>query len=354
LVCGAFTSAPSNVGRLELQNQVVDIVSVNSSFIIHGLQASSSYDVYCATYSSLNIPMKYAEMLNTKTTQQTACCRLVTVEILQASFYTSTDISKVIRVSIENPFPRFLNISLSSLFYANTSSGSESSVRSIFEPNPIFFTNESNSYSREVAFISSGAEAGLYELDFVLSGESSGDFDLFYASGSSVTVLEAGTEPTAPQLKAARFGDSGVSVSITFTVATNRGLFSNTFLCNAIFAATFIHDATKCLWVSDVEVTLFSTGSEGALLNDTIYLVANSIKAKCQALESGGPSCDEWQYSSPSHTQILSPQNAISPQVSIVAPENIGPCDNLLIDLAGSTGAGGRAFASISVTAESL
>ena len=354
LVCGAYSSVPLNVEELQLRHQLLDITGMISTFIIGGLRASSSYYVYCATYSSLNVPMTYTKMLDTRTMVRTACCRHITVEILQPTVYGHKDMPKVVKISIGSPFPEYLNISLNTFYRINASDEGKATARSIFAPTSMYFTSQSNSYSQEVAFISSGVVAGMYDLEFQLGGESSADFDIVYPSGTVFVVLDAGMEPTSPTLKSAQFDNSGMSIVVTFDAATNRGLFSNIFSCVNMLAAIFIDSATNCLWKSDVELLLFSTGVGGAVINDTLTLLPNSTKAKCQGVDITVHSCDDWEYSMSTSISIKSPENVIPPQVSIVAPASIGPCDSLLLDLTGSTGAGGRPFTYISITVESI
>ena len=354
LVCGAYTSIPLNIAELQLHNQMVDVTAINMSYLINGLSASSSYEVYCATYSSLNVPMTYSKISETKTTVRTACCRAVKIEILQPSVYRDKDVPKVIRVSIDSTYPKLLNITLGTSFLKNASDDGETNDWLIFSPNIVYFSTNSNSPSHDIAYVSSDSVAGIYELKFKLGGDSSQDFEIVYPTGTDFVVLDTGMEPAAPQLKSAQFDDNGLSVIVSFDAATNRGLFSNIFACAKIFEATFIGDTTKCLWESDTAVSLFSSGIGGASINDTLSLLPNSTKAKCQGGDTSNHNCDDWQYSMFSSTTVLPPQNPFPPQISIVAPARVGPCDNLLLDLTGSTGAGGRPFAFISISVESI
>ena len=351
LVCGAFTVAPLNIGELQLRNQLVDVVAFNMSVTITGLQASSDYTVYCSTFSALNVPMTVAKMMETRTYARTACCRVVTVNVLQPSIYGNVDVPKVIRLSIETPLPQHLNITLRSYYHQNSSNLTNFVAKSIFAPYAVLFTPNSNSHSQDVAFISSGSFAGLYELDFQLGGKSSPDFEIVYATGSSFVVLDVGVEPDAPQLKSARFDDNGMSVNIVFDSPTDRASFSNIFSCEELFTAIFIDETTICIWKNDVYLHLITSGVNGANLNDTITLLPHSIKAKCQG---DSYKCEHWDYGAASTTRILPPVNAIPPKLSIVAPGSIGPCDDFLLDMTGSTGAGGRPYASISITVDSI
>jgi hypothetical protein len=194
LVCGAFLAPPASIGNLVLQNQLVSIDSLTTSFEIGNLQASTVYDIYCATYSALNVAMTFEKTMETKTEQKTACCREVNVEILQTSFSNAIDQSKVLKISIDSPFPASLNISLRALYYADVTSTTPLSVEYIFSPQSMIFDSLSNSFSQEAAYIANGL-AGVYELDFLLGGESESEYALSYTSGSRVTVLEAGTPP---------------------------------------------------------------------------------------------------------------------------------------------------------------
>ena len=355
VVCGAFDSPPSDIGKLVLQNQLTGIDSLFPTFVIEGLQPSTVYNVYCATYSSLDVPMAYDKILDTATEQKTACCREVKVEILKASFSNAADVPKVIRISIDSPLPTMLNVSLGAVRVHNGTSvsGTTSAASFIFSPQSVIFSSSSNSFSQEAAYIA-GDLTGTFELDFSLGGTSRSEFSVSYSGGFRITVLEAGSPPPLPVLSYAQFSDDGTSVLISFDSATNRGLFANTFVCSAIFSSRSIGDETSCVWVDDVKLLMFSSGINGARLNDTIQVKANTMRAKCQVLQNGGPLCSEWEYALPSNATIIAPSNPIAPLVSLVAPKQIGPCDNLFLDLTGSSGSGGRPFSTISLTAESL
>ena len=352
LVCGAFASSPLSVGEIQLQNQLIDVTGFNVTYIIEDVRASSDYQVYCATYSTLNVPMTFSKMLDTKLTVRTACCRTATIEILKQSVYNFKDVSKVIRVSINSPYPENLNISLSTLYRVNESDDNVATVHSIFAPKSVYFAPDSKSYSQDIAFISSNGAAGIYTLNFHLGGESTSDFDVAYLGGSIFMVLGNGMEPSAPRLKSAQFDNNGMSVHLRFDTATNRGLFSNIFSCEDILEAIFIDSTTSCLWTSDVDLSLFSSGVGGAEINDTVTLLPDVLQAKCDGLDASN--CNGWQYSSSSATRILSPAHANPPHVSIVAPASVGPCDDLVFDMTGSTGAGGRPFTTISITVDSI
>jgi hypothetical protein len=135
-------------------------------------------------------------------------------------------------------------------------------------------------------------------------------------------------------------------VAIVFNSATNKGGFTNNFFCLEIFQSSALVADTRCLWLDDSTVAMYTRGDGGVQVNDHILLKAGTVKAKCKVLNSG-PECALWASAATSSVLVQAPNKPIAPLVSIVAPSVLGPCDDLVLDLSGSRGSGGRSFQSV-------
>jgi hypothetical protein len=360
VVCAAYQSSsqyvPSEVRTLLLQNQAVEIVSENTSFTITGLIASIDYDIYCATFSTLDAVMSNEDMLGTKTTQSTACCRLIEVEILKSSVSSDEDAPNAVKVTLPSLLPDDLTLTFTTKYYVNESflSTSEGELGNPFAPNSFSFTSSSLSLTKNIAYISTlGGVPGFYFLDFELSGTSAGSYAMSYGGGDTLVVLNSENEPAAPSIRSATFTADGSNFVVLFDAATNRGNDNNNFFCSKLFISSSITGLTKCRWADDMRVEVYSNGNDGAVVNDAISLLPESLKAKCRVLGNGGPACSVWAHSLASTAFIQPPLTPSLPSISLISPTQIGPCDALPIDLTSSSGAGGRQFASWSFAVSS-
>ena len=358
VVCAAYETAvsfvPLEVRSLLLQNQAEEISSENVSFVVTGLMPSVDYDVYCATFSQLDAAMTVEDMLSTKMAQSTSCCRLIEVEVLLSSVPNNEDSPRAVEVALQTLLPEDLTITFTTQYYADDSIVGEGVTVNPFVPGWFTFTSTSLSLTKDIAYVSSlGSAAGVYVLDFELSGPSASSYTVSYVTGNRVTVLDSEREPAVPSILSAVFNTDGSSFVVLFDSPTNRGSLNNKFLCSKLFSFGSVTDETVCRWADDMRVEVYSNGNTGAMVNDTLSLLPFSLKAKCRVLGNGGPECGDWAHSRPTSVAIQAPSVPSLPRISLIAPAQIGPCDSLSVDLSSSSGAGGRNFASWSFSVTS-
>jgi hypothetical protein len=101
------------------------------------------------------------------------------------------------------------------------------------------------------------------------------------------------------------------------------------------------------VWTSDSSLEISSIKSPllfevGSLLT----LKSGVLKAQCTSKVD--PACSSWESNASQNSTILAPLSAISPAVTVSIATQIGPCDDLFLDMTSSSGAGGRLWKSVS------
>jgi len=140
--------------------------------------------------------------------------------------------------------------------------------------------------------------------------------------------------------------DEGTSVTVTYNYDTDTGeafgLPRTSFPCLEImsFAGAGL---SKCIFVSDYELVIMLPVSVTTSLpvpGDTIHFLAQRIKPKCVN------ACPvSVVFANAQVMSLKGPLQAPPPVVSIGGPSHITCCNtNLVLDISGSSGAGGRAW----------
>lgn len=343
LVCAAYLSSlaytPSSVGILATQGSLKRITSTSVSYSIANLVPGTSYDVFCATYSSYGFPSGLNTVVSA--TVSTGCCRQVKVSLLSSAFTEIKDVPNALVINAGNYPPVDLTLSVSADYQQSVSSSS--GVKTPFSP--ATWTLNSNSI-RQQNFAYLKNPSGIYNLTVALSGASAATYEVVFTTGKSFLVIGGGMEPKPPKLLSAQFSDDGTRIIVSFDSATDKGGYVNSFSCDALFN---LKSSIKCQWTNDQVLTISASGDSGLSIDDPITLKANLLKAKCILTEG----CNSWSYAPASEVAVIAPVSPIIPTVKIVGPVQIGPCDNMQLDITGSTGSGGRAWSSVEFDIES-
>jgi hypothetical protein len=73
-----------------------------------------------------------------------------------------------------------------------------------------------------------------------------------------------------------------------------------------------------------------------------------TLVLKAQCTSKVDPACSSWESNASQNSTILAPLSAITPAVTVSIATQIGPCDDLFLDMTSSSGAGGRLWKSVS------
>jgi hypothetical protein len=193
---------------------------------------------------------------------------------------------------------------------------------------------------------------GRYTYSVSISGSSASQYGVVYASADQeIQVVSAAEALPAPVLLSAVFADDGSYLAISFDSNTDRGGTATQFTCSVLLSFPCAV-TSRCVWVSSKQVNAYvSRASSCARVGSTVSIISSAtIKAQCQTSP-----CDTSQWlraSVATRLTVTAPLSATAPTVAVSAPNTIGECDNLVLDLSTSSGNGGRAWTSRNITVE--
>jgi hypothetical protein len=362
LVCGAYPE--SSVGPASSQILLVRSQTVAGSplpqslvssyppsvtiavFPLANLFPSTSYEIYCASLSPNLVLMPTVWMMQSKMSLRTSCCRSLSVKLNTMIMDDVSAVPFALTVNIgSHNVDEFLKVFISA-YDVKTSQQKE-----LFVPSVVSFTSISMVRKVDLTYIPS--TSGVYRLNISITGPSSADYEVMYPVGRVFTVKGTEESIPPPQIQRSEFSADGSKVIISFDSPTNRGGMLSRGSCDILFESSHLYalSTSRCVWKSDISLEISSFGSS-LDVDDVISLKSGALKARCTSILD--PSCSTWSSNSFQNTSILSPKATSPPDVSVSIPNEIGPCDNLMVDLTASSGSGGRIWKSFSVVAIGL
>jgi hypothetical protein len=311
---------------------------------VTSLLPSTGYDLYCAATSSQGVTMSLSAVLATKQPLHTACCKAITVAVqLPATINVGQELARAILVALEAPPSASVSVTLQ---YAGRDQSS-ASVQLL--PSVLRYDNGSAGGSiKGVRLTALGA--GNYTLVVSVTGASADEYRVAYIGSRRLTVLSADATPATPQLLQAVFNNDGSYVTLSFDVATDRGNLYGAFSCRAL--VRFVGDGrAQCQWFSDSQLRVYPAAvGVGAVLEvgGNVTLAANTVRARCTDANRAAGLCASYVSTASTIVVVTAPSVPTTPSVVISAPSSIGGCNSLTFDLAGSVGAAGRPWDSVS------
>jgi hypothetical protein len=299
---------------------------------ITNLLPLANYDVYCSAKTSQGVSMSLNAVAMTKRQVRTACCKIVTVSVLRPStLFVGTTVASALSVAVDSPPTAQITVTLTH---------NEPGV--LLKPSAVRFTNATAAGAARNLQMTAFT-AGSYLLTASVSGLSAQQYQVKYVGNRELTVLATAAVPPVPQLLQAMFSNDGSYVAIDFDSSTDRGSQYGTFPCRALLR--FVSDAAaKCQWSTDTQLRVFMTSSAVLQVGGNVTLVTNTVRALCR---SGDSSCKGYDPVPSALLTVGPPLSPTTPSVSIAAPSAISGCNVLTLDLAGSSGAGGRSWSSV-------
>ena len=354
----ASPSAPSSVNTVLLQKLVSSTDSTNTSIVtIPGLDAATSYRLYFLTASPVGVMSTLADVLNTVRTVDTVCCKTVSASLTASSYLEQQSATNVLSIAVSSRPSSSVEVSVQ-LFSVDEATGVTTLSRYTLFPSSFSVTSTSPATLFRASL--PAVPAGLYEYRLVLLGAAVGEYEVVYGSSQQrLEVISAITEPPTPTLTQAMFAKDGSFLTVAFSTSTNKGGTSTTFPCNALFSFSCA-STSQCQWMDSTSVKVLLQGTPNndlcARVGSALSLVSSAqIKARCQAVgDTGdGKACSKystWATAAAVTVRIEAPVSPLAPSVSISAPAVLGSCDSLSLDVSGSSGSGGRAWANSSIT----
>ena len=321
------------------------------TIVIRDLEASSVYDIYCATSDYAGHSMILADAAANLATVTTLCCKsvitLAKVDIIVQSSATSIYNSLAINV------PQFYfglnarpskDVTLAFVIRKCTGDAGATDVRI----NPTTYIFRSTAPLISSGFLVQGITTGCYSLRAFI--QSSVDK---YASANLTFIIQNYKNPLPPpKLQGASLTNDGLYLNIDFDSPTNAAVIVNnnqsTLRNGAVNCSSLVIFPgciyATCFWVSSSQLVAYLPGVKiGATLpsaGDSLQLQSNVIKAQC--LQASISDCSNYLYSSPTTVIISAPSNPIAPVVSLFGPTSISSCDDLVLDPTTSLGKAGR------------
>jgi hypothetical protein len=355
----ASTNAPTSVAAILRQNLIGATDATNSTTIsVSGLDAATAYRLYYLTASPSGVQSSLQGAVASVSIVTTACCKLVAVTVQSTTVFEKVVAANMGKLTL-SAAPSYSLQGTLSVFSISLSTG-----EAVVYPGSLLPTTFSATPASwgAVSVSVPALPPGTYEIRVVLTGDSRAEFSVD-VSGARFEVLSTATVPPTPQLSQAVFAQDGSYITISFTGRTNRGGLLPSFPCGKLFAFACAATAT-CLWADDSTIRASVVTSGAAvrcvapamplqLLNSSV-----SLRARCPAAgdTGNGAACYQyptWKTVAPASTVVLAPVSPVTPVVSISAPTVLGTCDDLTLDVSGSTGSGGRPWDSFAYTVSS-
>jgi hypothetical protein len=344
-VVGVAVSSSSNV--------------VSVTYSLTGLTASSSYNLYCATLSPSLAPMSPSEMLRSLMIVETRCCRMLEVRLNRLSFDDVSDLPFALTIDVGvGKVKERLVVKVTVLPISNTTSLSTLDTTLMFVPPILTFSSTSQDSSADLTYIHRQNKAGRYSLNVSVFGESSGDYDIWFSSGSEFEVKVSEDPVPGPLMKKATFSSYGSKILVTFVGSTNEGGFVKSELaksCSKLFnfsksslspsSSPMELDGVRCVWADDKSLELSPASALSA--GDVLFLKSGVLKARCTSKTDLG--CSSWPFTVSHNLTVSVPSLELlsPPVVTLSTPSELGVCDDLLLDLSSSSGSGGREWKSL-------
>jgi hypothetical protein len=341
VICTALGSVPNTYQQILSRGTAVWTTGSSASLSLTNLNAATSYSIYCMTMSAAGVYSSFSTALADSILAVTACCKGLTVSLNIDSVPLGSNVP-AITVTLSSLPSSSVTVALGAMI--------DVTAIAAFFPQNVTFTSKSSSLTATL-FAKNTLVVGLYSVSAVLSGVSMWEYGgssavSLSSSKASFSVRSVSAEPSTPAVVGARFSDNGVYVVVQFSSATDRGGSGATtswFVCSSVlqFAAS---NSSRCQWSGDGRsLTILASSKSNLRPYDHVTVAGNMLRAECLA-PAARSTCMTWATMATVSQDILPPFNPALPSVSISASSVMGSCDNLVLDLSGSTGASGRAW----------
>ncbi|RYH22921.1 hypothetical protein EON65_18580, partial [archaeon] len=320
------------------------------SLTLLNLIPATTYDVYCYAVTQQGYANSLQDVLNTKKSTHTTCCKTTSFTNSPSSVFSDT--SKYTASSSRNDFtfvyslshlpsrnvtltPTFLNATTGVLLPNTTIRASPASKTFLST------TSKSALTDSFVVLASSKSFSANVRISLVVSGPSSSEFTPTVLT--TFTMLSTFDPPPAPVLETSLFSNQGSSIYLIFDTPTDLAekSVSKFWSCMDIFKFPGAN-YTNCIWLNSTHVEgVFQSGVSESLLPSVgaqVMLKSYVVKAQC----SSSSDCALYSFSAEQNVTLSPPVSALSPTVVLSMPTALGGCDNLAVIPSLSTGHAGR------------
>jgi Na+-transporting methylmalonyl-CoA/oxaloacetate decarboxylase gamma subunit len=351
LVCATYlnnSSSPSSSEMLLLEGVPIAGVpfpssspspypddSTSATYPLTSLFPSSQYNIYCTALSPTLVPMSTEDMLLSKVSAKTTCCRLLSVTLKELVVDDVSVLGIALTLDLGSAkVGELLKVSISGVELGSLV------VREMFVPSHLTFVSTSSSKT-DLTYVP--VMPGSYRLNVTLSGSSKDDYKVVFPRGDILVVKAVEEELPPPMIQRSEFTSDGSKLTVIFASATNRGGVVNVINCGTLFKST--SSLSRCVWTSDSSLEISLIGSK---INSGNVLEVKSGVWKARCTSKVDPTCSNWRSNDFQNSTISVPSVVKTPLVTMSMASTIGPCDDLVVDLTSSSGSGGRSWRSVS------
>ena len=330
--------------------------------VIPGLLALTSYKAYCYVELSDGSGSSHDDVITTSQEFSTMCCHALSFSNAPLSVYG--DVSQYSSTSGNIDRTSYI---FSYYLDAAPARGSvvvtptiiliegiaTSQTVAVVPPSLEFFSSYSASRLHGNFYLNTtSAVSGKFLVSLVVTGY---DQNNFTTTPTNVRILARSQPLPGPRSMTCTFHRSGAYFEVVFDKPTDQAnIAADSWYCNQLFI--FVgSNATICTWTSSTTVKgTFPVVTPSSLSpGDAFSIKGGHLRSACIGNTLCASNLNSL-FMSNSTVIAQGPAFPISPTVMVVVPTQIGTCNDLLIDLSGSTGSGGRPWTSIawSVQAE--
>ena len=336
-------SVTTNVVKLQGKVGAIHLSggAFTTALTLNNLIPSTPYYIYCLTVSLDGVEMTAAAMRKKASIVQTSCCKTIAVNVRETSAKQGVDMFSAVSIVFDSA------PTVDIVLFLRCIRKNDGEYVYPFFSRAIELQSSSLTLEYNIGFIGNN-DPGIYLLDFMIAGDSGAEYSLSTGAVAEITVLEAHAEPLPPKLKSATLSNDGVSVSIDFDASTDRASLLDIFKCADLFTFRSAN-SSKCQWMDSSRVLAYISGEHSSNVGDVVELAPAKLKAHCPI----SADCSSWTYAVVTSVTISAPSKPIVPVVIISSPAIIGECDDLTLDLSGSSGSGGRQWKSVQFEVQS-
>lgn len=354
-----MTASTLSVASFKSANFVGVVTDGLLRYTLRGLVPVTSYSLYYYLERTDGVSMTTSETNATRVEFVTLCCRAVSVQLSTRAAWTKQVVTEWLTVSLAAlPVGSSLQ-ALPSLRCRSSSGDAVSRFNvSLVPPWLSFSANTSTSQTVSISEGVSSASNCTLKVDVKGILASSYAVQIVGRSGNVLTnalsLAISGTALPAPILQSAVFGEDGYTMTVAFDKMTNQAGFDSAyFTCNKLLSFACA-SRSMCNWLdaTRINVVVFAADDCASPGSELRVNSGSLIRAACPA----GYGCNNQQTwpatSAIVNVTIVASSTESYPVVAISAPEVIGNCSSLSLDLSSSRGNAGRSWKSMALSVE--
>ena len=291
--CDVYDNSSSPVSPAMLRSSVTVPLMLHAGLnelLVSSLAPDTSYNLYCYTEDELGYGMDQDDILITKLSLKTSCCRTVRFTKFPTSLHVYSSSSATadplfnFEVSTRPELPLTVKMSVSSGRYCGGESGRPDNPT--FFPSSVVITE--NSYSLGGSFVVRGLSPGCFTIKLYT------DQFLYEYDERPLEIKAANSPITPPALIGAFYSDEGDKIFLSFDSESSlsSSFIGVKFPCLEVFNLTTLAPdvsvffGLQCLWRDSSSIAVVGSAVAQTDLQSRIYIKTDAVeicqyKSKC-------------------------------------------------------------------------